>query len=95
MSQILRLVLDVMKPHEPGIIEFATEISDLEGIDGVNSSIVEIDRAVENIKITVEGPNIKYEELKGVIEKLGGSVHSVDQVICGEDFVEEIKTPQD
>lgn len=95
MSKIRRMVLDIMKPHEPSIIDFATEISELEGVEGSNASVIEIDRAVENIKITIEGSHVQFEEVKEVIQELGGSVHSVDQIICGEHVVEEIKTPQD
>ena len=58
MANILRLVLDTLKPHEPGIIEMATELSDLEGVEAVNISIYEMDRKVENAKITIEGEDI-------------------------------------
>lgn len=94
MAKIRRIVLDVMKPHKPGIIEFATQLSDLKGIEGTNTCIVEIDREVENIKITIEGEDIDFEKVKETVENLGGSIHSVDQVICGQHIIEEIKTPQ-
>jgi uncharacterized protein len=47
------LVLDTLKPHEPSIIELATQLSELEGGTAVNISIYEIDRKVENAKITL------------------------------------------
>lgn len=95
MAKIRRMVLDIMKPHEPSVIEYSSELADLDCIDGVNSSMVEIDHEVENIKTTLEGNNIDYETVEDVIERLGGSVHSVDKVLCGKAIVEELTTPQD
>ncbi len=95
MSNIRRLVLDIMKPHTPSVIKYSTELADLPCISGVNSSMVEIDHEVENIKVTLEGDDIKYDRVEDVIENLGGSVHSVDKVLCGKELVKELRTPQD
>ncbi len=94
MAVIRRIVLDVLKPHEPPMLEFTQEVAKLDFIEGVNISLVEVDEKVRNIKITVEG-NINFEELKEVIENQGGTIHSVDQVVAGEEIIEQIDTPQD
>jgi hypothetical protein len=83
MGRIRRLVLDTLKPHEPGIIEMADQLSDLEGVSAVNISIYEIDRKVENAKITIEGEQIVYPQVRGLIEDMGGAIHSVDEVVAG------------
>ncbi len=95
MAQIKRIVLDVLKPHEPTILEFAQRCSATDGIEGVNAILVEIDEEVQNIKITVEGDDIDYDTLQSTIEDLGGSIHSIDEIVCGDYIVEESKTPQD
>lgn len=95
MTTIRRIVLDVLKPHEPSILEFAERVAEADGVEGTNAILVEIDEEVQNIKITVEGEDIDYDVLKDVIEELGGSVHSIDEIVCGERMVEESKTPQD
>ncbi|MDH5779717.1 MAG: DUF211 domain-containing protein, partial [Candidatus Bathyarchaeota archaeon] len=48
---IRRLVLDVLKPHNPGIVELSKELSELDGVEGVNILTYEIDQKVENVKI--------------------------------------------
>lgn len=88
------MVLDVLKPHNPPMLKFTQELAELESIEGVNISLVEVDEEVRNIKITVEG-DIDYDEIKKVIENEGGRIHSVDQVAAGEEMVEQINTPQD
>jgi len=55
MGSLRRLVLDVLKPLEPSIVDLVQKIAALKGVDGVNITICEIDRKVENAKITVEG----------------------------------------
>ncbi|ELZ24482.1 hypothetical protein C477_00935 [Haloterrigena salina JCM 13891] len=92
---IRRLVLDVMKPQEPNILELATVASDCSGVDAVNVVLVETDREVQNLKLTVEGDDIDADALEQAITDLGGTIHSIDQVVCGERLVEQIDTPQD
>jgi hypothetical protein len=95
MSQIKRLVLDVLKPHEPTNVEVASAIGDLKDVDGVNLSLYEVDQQTENVKITVEGTNVDYRLVLETIENLGGVVHSVDEIIAGKKIVEEEETLHD
>ena len=95
MGNLRRLVLDVLKPLEPSIVELVQFLADLEGVDGVNISIYEIDRRVENAKVTVEGHDLRYEEIGGVIEENGGAIHSIDEVAAGKVLIEDVVTPQD
>jgi len=95
MTQIRRVVLDVLKPYEPTTVELAREVAASGGVEGVNVSLIETDQKVQNVKLTVEGSDVDYDALIHTVEELSGSVHSVDQVICGERVVEEEVTPQD
>ncbi len=95
MSQIKRLVLDVLKPHEPTMVEVASAIGDIKDVDGVNMSLYEVDQQTENVKITVEGSDINYDVVLRTIENLGAVVHSVDEIIAGRKIVEEEETLHD
>ena len=92
---IRRLVLDVLKPHNPSVVELSEALSHLEGIEGVNVIIYEIDQQVENVKIIVAGSSIDFESIKKKLEEMGATIHSVDEVAAGKRIVEEVKTPQD
>lgn len=94
MVEIRRLVLDVLKPHDPRIVEFTTELAEMQGIEGVNTSLIEVDEKVRNLKVTVEG-EINEQKIREKIDEIGGSVHSIDEVAAGEKLVEESKTLQD
>ncbi|ASJ09800.1 hypothetical protein A3L12_00020 [Thermococcus sp. P6] len=89
------LVLDVLKPHQPSVTALALGLSELEGVEGVNITLVEIDRETENVKITLMGDNLDYEKIASTIEEFGGVVHSIDEVAAGKKIIEESETPQD
>ncbi len=95
MGAVRRLVLDTLKPLEPTIIELAQQISELPGVDSVNISIYEIDRKVENAKLTIEGPDIHFETVQDLIRELGGSVHSIDEAVAGTSIIDDASTLQD
>lgn len=78
------------------VTDLALGLSELEGgVDGVNITLVEIDKETENVKITIMGDNLDYEEIVRTIEEFGGVVHSIDMVAAGKRIIEEEETPQD
>lgn len=95
MAELRKLVLDVLKPHTPDIVSFAKELAALEGIDGVNISLYEIDKEVENVKITVLGRFLDMSRIKDIIVDAGGTIHSIDEVVAGKKVVEEETTLHD
>ena len=95
MSDIKRVVLDVLKPHHPGIVELSQRLSVLQGISGVNITIVEVDQDTETVKITIEGNAIIFDEVENAITEAGAVIHSVDSVSAGKRLVEEVETLQD
>lgn len=95
MGKIRRLVLDALKPHEPSIVVLAERLSDLDGVGGVNVVIYEIDHKVENAKLTIEGSDVQIETVRQVLVDLGGTIHSIDEVVAGNELVEAAPTPQD
>jgi hypothetical protein len=94
-AKIRRVVLDVLKPHDPSIIELSQRLASLPGVDGVNIMIYEVDRKVENAKITAEGSDLSYTEILQTIEDCGGTVHSIDEAVAGAVVIEESPNPQD
>ncbi|QCC52372.1 DUF211 domain-containing protein [Halapricum salinum] len=95
MAPIRRLVLDVLKPHEPSLTDLGRRIADVDGVRGCNCGLVEIDKKVINVKLTVEGDGIDEDGVVEVIESHGGTIHSVDEVATGEELIEASQTPQD
>ena len=95
MAPLKRLVIDVLKPHDPPLHIFAERLADLREVDGVTASLLETDEKVSNVKVTLKGGDVEYGVVEECIEDMGCSLHSIDEVACGEEIVEEVRTPQD
>jgi hypothetical protein len=42
--------------------------------------VTEVDERTESTVVVIEGDDIPYQEIVGIITRLGGSVHSIDEV---------------
>ncbi|MEM0016076.1 MAG: DUF211 domain-containing protein [Saccharolobus sp.] len=86
---IRRLVLDVLKPIKgTSIVDLAEKISALNGVDGVNISVTDMDVETMGLMIVVEGTNLDFEEIKKTLEEEGCAIHSIDEVISGKKIIE-------
>jgi len=79
--KIKNLVLDVLKPHSPPLPEFASFLTELDGIERVDITLVEMDEKTESLKVELSGSAIDYEALKEHVGKQGAVIHSVDHVV--------------
>ena len=80
-NRIKHMVLDVLKPHQPPLPEFAKFLGEIEGVDRIDVTVVEMDEKTESLKIIIDGTNIDFEELRSHMATQGAVIHSVDQVI--------------
>ena len=88
MAPLRRLVVDVLKPHEPPLVQFADRVAEVDVVEAVRVSLIELDQEVQNVELTVEGSALGYDAVEDAIEGQGGSIHSVDEVARGEYVVD-------
>jgi hypothetical protein len=79
--QITHIVLDVLKPHQPPLPEFASYLGEMDGITRVDISVVEMDEKTESLRIIVDGVDLDYEDIRSRMGRQGAVIHSVDQVV--------------
>lgn len=80
MVTVNKLVLDVLKPHQPNALEFSKAIAK-SGVDyKVHLTVLEMDKNTETVQITIEGHAIDFEVIQSTISEMGGSLHSIDEV---------------
>ncbi len=80
MVLVKRLVLDVLKPHQPNALEFSQAIAKAGGNYRVCTKVLEVDENTETLQVVVEGNAIDFEAVQSGISDLGGSLHSIDEV---------------
>jgi hypothetical protein len=79
MIVIRRLVLDILKPHHPSILELSKLLAS-QGPYRVGVNVVETDDQTQTLEVWIEGPDIDFERIQQAITEFGASLHSVDQV---------------
>lgn len=92
MTGIKRIVLDVLKPHRPTIIEVSRKLSGIQGVEGVNCTLDEVDSETESVRLTIEGSAIDFDKVEETLRESGAVIHSIDSVSVGKKLVEDVKT---
>ena len=80
MVYVKRVVLDVLKPHHPSAIEFARTVAQAGTGYRVHLIVAEVDEKTETLQIEISGNAIDFDDVQAVINGMGGSVHSIDEV---------------
>ncbi len=89
--KIRRVKLDVDWAFSgPGIAEVAEAIDAVEGVEAANLTITEIDMETIGTDIAVEGEAIELKQLLEAIETTGAVVHSIDQLVIGDRYVDYV-----
>ena len=80
MVSVKRIVLDVLKPHQPNVLEFCQAIANLGSDYHVRIIVLEMDENTETLQMEVTGGAVDFEAIKLTISEMGGSLHSLDEV---------------
>ena len=80
MVFVKRIVLDVLKPHQPNALEFSRSIAEVGTDYRVRLMVMEVDESTETLQIEVEGKSIDFDAIQTAISSMGGSLHSIDEV---------------
>jgi len=80
MVSVKRIILDVLKPHQPDALEFSQAIAKTGTDYRVRLTVLEMDENTETLQIEIEGSAIDFEAIQSAISNMGGSLHSIDEV---------------
>lgn len=80
MVLVKKLVLDVLKPHQPNALDFCKALADVGENYSVNLMVIAVDEKTESVQVIVEASSIDFDALQQVINKMGASLHSIDEV---------------
>jgi hypothetical protein len=80
MVSIKRIVLDVLKPHKPGILELSKTIASLGDDYLVSLTVIDVDKKTETLEVEITGTAIEFSAIESTLSSMGASLHSVDVV---------------
>lgn len=81
MVTVKKMVLDVLKPHQPNALEFSQRVAEAGAGYRVRLTVNEVDEHTETLVIEIEGDAIDFEAVQSAIADMGGSLHSIDEVV--------------
>jgi hypothetical protein len=80
MIAVKRVVLDILKPHHPNALEFCKALSTAVEGSTVRVMVIAVDENTESLQVSVEAGLIDFDLLQEEITKMGGALHSIDEV---------------
>ena len=80
MLRITRVVLDILKPHDPDVVEFARHLAGIAPGLQVSLDVLEVDDKTQTIAVALQGADIDLPPLVEAVATMGASLHSIDQV---------------
>jgi hypothetical protein len=79
MTRVRRLVLDVLKARQPGVLELGRTLAE-QGELRVRLTVLEIDDKTETLRIEITAEDIDFQRIHDAIDGFGASLHSIDEV---------------
>jgi hypothetical protein len=79
MIRLKRLLLDILKPHQPNVLEFGRLLAE-QGRQRIKLTVLEMDDKTETLQVEIVGEDIDFERIKVAITDFGASLHSIDEV---------------
>ncbi len=55
----------------------------------MTAKLTEINENVRTIRVAIEGPALELDFVESHVADLGSSVHSIDEVSCGEQIIDD------
>ncbi|SIS68138.1 DUF211 domain-containing protein [Neptunomonas antarctica] len=81
MIAVKKVVLDVLKPHHPNALEFCLALSAAIENSTVKVNVIAVDEKTESLEVFVKAEIIDFDLIQGVINQMGGALHSIDAVV--------------
>lgn len=85
--KIVKIVLDVMSPAQQSIVDLVAILSKIDGVAQVDIVLSELEKNIEDLKVTLEGYGLDYESIRGAIKDFGGVIRNVDNVVSAGEYI--------
>lgn len=85
--KIIKIVLDVMSPAQQSIVDLVQVLSNIENVAEVDVTLSELEKNVEDFKVTLEGYDLSYDRIGEAIKDFGAVIRNVDNVVSAEGYI--------
>lgn len=85
--KIIKIVLDVMSPAQQSIVDLVEVLSAIKNVAEVDVTLSELEKNVEDFKVTLEGYDLSYNRIGEAIKDFGAVIRNVDNVVSAEEYI--------
>ena len=85
--KIIKIVLDVMSPAQQSIVDLVEVLSAIKNVAEVDITLSELEKNVEDFKVTLEGYDLSYDRIGEAIKDFGAVIRNVDNVVSAEEYI--------
>lgn len=85
--KIIRIVLDVMSPAQQSMVDLIDKLNKIEGISQVDITLQELEKNVEDFKVTLDGYGLDFEKIREIIKDFGAVIRNVDSITSAKHYV--------
>jgi len=78
--KITRIVLDVMSPAQLSMVDLAKELEKIDGVLQIDINLSELEKNVEDFKVTLDGFGLNYEKIGDTIKDFGAVIRNIDSM---------------
>lgn len=77
---VRKLARDILKRHQPKALGFPQTRAAVDSDYRVHLMVLEVDASTETLRVVVEGRALDFDAIQATIDKMRGSLHSIDEV---------------
>lgn len=85
--KIIKIVLDVMSPAQQSIVDLVDVLSKIKDMAHIDITLSELEKNVEDFKVTLEGYNLEYETIQSAVKEFGAVIRNVDNIVSAEEYI--------
>ena len=78
--KITRIVLDVMSPAQLSMVDLANKLEKIDGVLQIDINLSELEKNVEDFRVTLDGFGLNYEKIKDTIKDFGAVIRNIDSM---------------
>ena len=69
-----------MSPAQQSMVDLAERLNKIDGISQVDITLQELEKNVEDFKVTLDGYGLDYEKVREIIKDFGAVIRNVDSL---------------
>ena len=77
-----------MSPAQQSIVNLVEILNKIKGVSKVNITLSELEKNVEDIKITLDGDDLSYEDINNDLKDFGAVIRNVDGITSEEEDIQ-------